>query len=416
MARRLPHSMSNPLHNLPPHLERPFVRPFQPVPVNNKEGQTMALLRDPAGLGGQSMIVPPQVLGLLAQFRGEESLQEIFERLNVPAEAHEQLLEMVKKLDELGYLWGPTSEALEKKRMEEIRARGAFPVADDARKPEVVQQLRTFITEQLAKADDPEFDRPVVGIVAPHLDYGRGAANYGAAYKCLETGAREKPDRIVVLGTNHFGIGDGVVMSEFGFETPFGTVRPDTKILERLRDAFGEKLFKDQLDLAGEHSVALHLPWIQHLYGDVPVVAALVPDPNVGLLEDDGARVGTKEFATALRTILDQAGGRTLFVSSADLSHKGPQFGDQTRIDPAARNAIEQYDREMLGEFLGGPDSFVGHFSRHGNPNRWCSVGNMYATMVAAPHGQREMVNYDQSVDPNGVVLVSSAALALLGA
>ncbi len=407
--------MANPLHNLPSHVERPFVRPFQPLPIQTKEGQTMALLRDPMALGGQSMIVPPQVLGLLAQFRGEETLQEIFERLNVPVEAHDQLVNMVQKLDELGYLWGPISEALEKKKLEEIRARGAFPVAEDARKPEVAQQLRTFVTDQLAKAEDPEFDRPVVGIVAPHLDYGRGAGNYAAAYKCLESGKGERPARVVVLGTNHFGIGDGVVMSEFGFETPLGTARPDAQVLERLRDAFGEKLFKDQLDFAGEHSIALHLPWIQHLYGDVPVVAALVPDPVVGLLEDDGARVGTKEFASALRAVLDQAGGKTIFVSSADLSHKGPQFGDQAKVDGAQRNAVEQYDREMLGEFIGGADPFLASFQSHGNPNRWCSVGNMYAMLVAAPHGAREMVNYEQSVDPQSVALVSSAALALLG-
>ena len=118
---------------------------------------------------------------------------------------------------------------------------------------------------------------------------------------------------------------------------------------------------------------------------------------------------------SALRAVLDQAGGKTIFVSSADLSHKGPQFGDQAKVDGAQRNAVEQYDREMLGEFIGGADPFLASFQSHGNPNRWCSVGNMYAMLVAAPHGAREMVNYEQSVDPQSVALVSSAALALLG-
>jgi NAD(P)-dependent dehydrogenase (short-subunit alcohol dehydrogenase family) len=89
--------------------------------------------------------------------------------------------------------------------MDDIRARGAFPLPDEARQPQVAEQLKGFITERLAKAEDPEFDRPVVGIVAPHLDYGRGGENYAAAYKCFETAAKDLPDRIVVLGTNHFG-------------------------------------------------------------------------------------------------------------------------------------------------------------------------------------------------------------------
>ncbi|MBL9141382.1 MAG: AmmeMemoRadiSam system protein B [Phycisphaerae bacterium] len=374
----------------------------------------MALLRDPANLGGQSMVVPPQVLMFLSQLQGEETLPEIFERIQVPAEAHDQLEQMVVKMDELGYFWGPTADALERAKLEEIRTAGKFSLGEDQRKPEIATQLREFMQASLAETEDPELGAAVAGIVAPHLDYGRGKPNYAAAYKCFETGAKDRPDRVVVLGTNHMGIGDGVVMTEFGFETPLGDVKQDGAILERLRDAFGEKLFKDQLDFLGEHSVALHLPWIQHLYGDTPVIAALVPDPTRDLLADDGQRVSTPEFANALKDIVKQAGGRTLFVSSADLSHKGPQFGDKTAIDTKARHTIEQYDRETLAAWLDGPEEFLKSFKSSGNPNRWCSVGNLYATLVATPHRTREMVNYAQSVDDKGIVLVSSAALALL--
>lgn len=374
----------------------------------------MALLRDPSNLGGQSMIVPPQVLMLLAQFQGEETLAEIFERLKVPQEAHARLEEMVQKMDELGYFWGPTADALEQKKLEQLRAAGRFTLPEEQRKPELVAQLQELIESSLAEAEDPELESPVVGIVAPHLDYGRGKPNYAAAYKCLQTATRQKPDRVVILGTNHTGIGDGVVMTEFGFESPLGVVNQDAGVMERLRDAFGDKLFKDQLDFVGEHSVALHLPWLQHLYPDVPVVAALVPDPVTGLLVDDGARVGTVEFANALKDIIRQAGGNTLFVSSADLSHRGLQFGDKTAVDGKARNAIEQYDRETLSAWLDGPDEFLKAFRSGGNPNRWCSVGNMLTTLIAAPHTSREMINYTQAVDDRGVVLVSSAALALL--
>jgi AmmeMemoRadiSam system protein B len=353
-------------------------------------------------------------MGFLMNLDGDSHLEEVFDRLKVPVEAQEQLVQMIQKLDELGYLWGPTSEALEKAKLDAIRAAGAFTLPEEARKPEVAQQLKAFIAEQLAKAEDPELGATVVGIVAPHLDYGRAGSTYAAAYKCLETGAKERPHRVVILGTNHFGLGDGVVMSEFGFESPLGTVRPDATVLERLRDAFGERLFKDQIDMAAEHSIALHVPWLQHLYGDVPVVAALVPDPNVAMVSDDGARVGTKEFAVALKSILSQAGGRTIFVSSADLSHVGPQFGDQAMLDAKRKHSVEEHDRSLLGEFIANPDQFVQQMAKAGNPNRWCSVGNLYATATCAPHATREMVQYDQAADPNGAGMVTSAALAFL--
>lgn len=421
--------------SLPEHIRRPQVRRFLPEvhPAKAKDQQgkeadiAVLVLKDPLRLSAQPFILPmpapapqqvqaqvQQWLGFLGALDGDSHLEEVFERLQVPAEAQEQLVQVVQRLDEVGLLWGPTSEGMERAKLEAIRKAGKLSLAEDARKPELAEQLRAFITEQLAKADDPEFGSPVVGIVAPHLDYGRGGANYGAAYKCLETGARERPDRVVVLGTNHFGIGDGVVVSEFGFETPFGDVRQDAALLERLRDAFGDRLFKDQIDMAAEHSVALQLPWIQHLYGDVPVLAALVPDPNLPMISDDGARVGTKEFAAALKSILSQAGGRTLVVSSADLSHVGPQFGDQAPVDQRRRHEVEEHDRTMLGEFIAGPERLVEQMARKGNANRWCSVGNMYVAALCTPHASREMVRYDQAADQNGVALVTSAALALL--
>lgn len=427
--------MSSRFESLPEHLHRPHVRRFLPGvhPAKAKDAAgkehdvVLLVLQDPLRLSAQPFVLPlqgsnqqqiqaqvNQWMGLLLAFNGESTLDEVFERIGVPAETQGQLVQMLQKLDEMGFLWGPTSEALERAKMDAIRGAGAFTLPEEARKPEVAAQLRAFLAEQLSNAEDPEFGQPVVGIVAPHLDYGRAAGNYAAAYKCLETGARDRPDRVVVLGTNHFGLGDGVVMSEFGFESPLGTAKPDAKVLERLRDAFGDRLFKDQIDFAGEHSVSLHLPWIQHLYGDVPVVAALVPDPNMPMISDDGARVGTKEFAAALKSVLAQAGGRTVFVSSADLSHVGPQFGDRNPVDGARRNEVEEHDRSVLGEFIEGGDRLLAHMSSKGNGNRWCSVGNMFVAAACAPHSAIEMVKYDQSVDPQGAGMVTSAALAML--
>lgn len=393
----------------------------------NERDVPVLVVQDPLRLAPQPFVMPlhgkdqqqlqgefRQWVGFMQSLQGEEELGELFSRIGAPVEAQPQLVELVKKLDELGFLWGPTSEALERAKLDAIRAKGAFFLPDEARRPEVAAELGKFMSQALAAAEDPEFGTPVVGIVAPHLDYARGGSNYAAAYKCLETGARERPDRVVVLGTNHFGLGDGVVMTEFGFETPFGTLRPDAPVLERLRDAFGDKLFKDQIDFAGEHSVNLHLPWIQHLWGDVPVVAALVPDPTVAMIEDDGARVSAKEFAGGLKTVLAQAGGRTVVVASADLSHVGPQFGDRSALDASRRREVEEADREVLREFIEGPDRMLAHFERNGNAARWCSIGNMFVAATAVPHASREMVAYAQSAEPNGGAMVTSAALAFL--
>ena len=60
-----------------------------------------------------------------------------------------------------------------------------------------------------------------------------------------------------------------------------------------------------------------------------------------------------KPFVEALRGAIADVGGKTLVVSSADLSHVGPMFGDKDPLagdDPAAketRDRVVQHDQEI---------------------------------------------------------------------
>ena len=79
-------------------------------------------------------------------------------------------------------------------------------------------------------------------------------------------------------------------------------VTPGVPAPTLMADPTGKKLFVDILDHVPEHSIQLHLPWIQHLFGNVPIVAALVPDPVVGLMADDGERMGVDEFVEVVES------------------------------------------------------------------------------------------------------------------
>ncbi len=402
------------MEQIPAHRERPHVRQFMPIAVENPEKKVFLALRDPANLrgDGNSPVIPPELLPLLSLFQGERTLEEISETTGAPRDF---LVQLVTVLDDAGLLWGPNCDRLEKEAMDRVRASGAFPagaansIGQDA--AEATASIRSF----LDAAEDPELEGEILGIVAPHLDYGRGGKTYAAAYKAF--GAETKVDRIVVLGTNHFGAGDGVVMSRFGFNSPFGIFHADTAFIDLLHKKLGERLFKDEVDYLGEHSIAIHLPWIHTVFGNVPVVAALVPSPLVPLLSDDGARVSFDEFVDALRDSIAAAPGRTLIISSADLSHVGPQFGDETPIGAEIRKQVESYDRSLLATYLeGNMQSFLHKVTRDGNHQRWCSIGNMTAAKLITG-GLPELVEYSQSPtesDPQGNALVSSAALVLM--
>ena len=245
-----------------------------------------------------------------------------------------------------------------------------------------------------------------------------GWPNYAAAYRCLDYA--EKPDRVLVLGTNHFGIGDGAILTEWGFETPLGRCEPDKVITEALVKRLGEPVVIDQLDHASEHSVQLHIPWIQHTWRNLPIVAAMVPDPLLPMIDDvedpeAQERIDGGRLVEALRDTLEKVGGTTFVIASADLSHVGPQFGEPRQVDNQRKHDVELHDREMMGKYLtGDPEEFLSAMQWNNNPTRWCSVGNMLAALELTAPCEVELIDYRQACDEKGVALVSCASMAIL--
>ncbi len=394
---------------LPDHIERPHLRPVQPRPVV-REGKPFVALRDPAMLVGETLVVSAQALPALQQFRGEQTLAEIAEQLNSNVQ---QLAELARRLDDVGLLWGPTFERLETGLRERLKSEGKFPAMASRSLGDTDEDCRRAIEGYLEQTESPELEAPAIGVVAPHLDYQRGWPNYAAAYYGFADQAA--PARVVVLGTNHMGIGDGVVLSQYGFDSPFGCCPPDEKVVGGLLERHGDALIVDQLDHLAEHSIQLHLPWLQYYFGNVPIVAALIPDPLMPMIENDDKRVSASKFVQSMREVLDEAGGETRFVASSDLSHVGLQFGEPRPVDDQRRIDVERHDRDMLANFLStDPEVFLSGFQWNRNPTRWCSIGNMAAVLSLAQPGAVELIDYRQAFDEKGFALVSSAAIALL--
>lgn len=403
-------SKASPNAALPEHLSRPALRRIHPVPLQ-RENQLFLGLQDPLMLSGQMMVVPPQAFQVMQLFNGERSLEEICKTIG--ANDPQPLQDLVSKLDEFGLLWGPTCESLEDKKRAELGSAGAFPAQATRILGEDPAVIRSQLEKWLDEAEDAEIDEPVVGLVTSHLEYARGHPLYAASYRTVAKGP--KPDRVVVLGSNHFGIGDGAIVSDLGFDSPLGRVPADRGVIDRLRASTGDRLFKDVLDIFPEYSLQFQLPWIQHLFGNVPVVAAIVPDPNAGLFADDGARLGAADFVAALEGALQAEGGRTLVVASADLSRAGQAFGEPGPVDAKRRKDVEMFDRQMISEYIGGADGFVARMREQKNPTRWTSVGALMAASKLAKPKSVELIDYRQAVDEQGHGLISSAAMVFLG-
>ena len=437
------------------HQQNPRLRKIRavPVPAQSPDGDEMTMLglADAQQIATKMVVTHPAFQHVLGLMDGSHAVDEIVTQVGKGLE-RPMLEQLIVQLDQAGLIHGPNFDAMLAKMREDFDNTDTLPPgstaqaadllvmqehgqdADDEVKaeqgpPKLREAMDKWIDEALKEASDPAFDTLPSAIVAPHMDYPRGWLNYAHVYGRMRVA--ERPDRVVILGTNHFGQSSGVCGCDKGYETPFGTCPADTELIDTLRDALGDeqsqKLFAQRYDHENEHSVELHIPWIQHVFGPddsgqyPKVFGALVHDPLVNNGEPyDDSGLAIDPFVEALGSAIDRVGGTTLIVSSADLSHVGPAFGDQQPMagdDEQAqqlRAQVAKHDQEMLKSFTERRlDDMIGSMSWQQNPTRWCSVGNMTAAMRLADPDRVELLNYAAAMDPQGQAFVSSAAVAM---
>lgn len=368
-------------------------------------------------LSDRAMGVSQGALAVLECMDGSMSVDEIADKFAIK---RAMLDGFVEALDAAFLLEGPTFDAywLDCVRafeaLERLPIRAAADVdaaAMDAAMDEA-SRLDGVVERLSGMAKDD-----VCGLVVPHLDHERGSLNYAAGWLAMRDAPR--PDRVIVLGTNHFGSSTGVVLCEKGYETNVGAVDVDREFAAGLRRILGQAVIEHRMDHRQEHSVELQMPWIRHVLGEVPVVGVLVHDP---IYRDgasyDGRGISLDAFVGAMEQVLAESPGHTLLIASADLSHVGPEFGDLEALSPSILSELESHDRAHLDLFASGDaDAFLESMKACENASNWCTLGGMTALRRLLPEAACELVRYAQAVDDpeGGSCCVTSAAMVLHG-
>lgn len=161
-------------------------------------------------------------------------------------------------------------------------------------------------------------------IVAPHAGYIYSAPVAASAYARLAKG-RGIIRRVVLLGPAHRLAFRGIATSSADcFRTPLGDVPVDLAAV-----AAASRLPQvRQIDQAHllEHSLEVHLPFLQELLGEFSVVPLLVGEAETG------------EVAELIELLWD--GPETVIVVSSDLSHYH-DYATACAMDRATTRAIE---------------------------------------------------------------------------
>ncbi|HJW26375.1 MAG TPA: AmmeMemoRadiSam system protein B [Rhodocyclaceae bacterium] len=238
---------------------------------------------------------------------------------------------------------------------------GAFYPGDPA-------ELAADVESLLADAPPQAAPRQPKAIIAPHAGYIYSGSTAADAYALLAPW-RDAIRRVVLLGPTHRVPVRGLAASSADFfATPLGRIPIDRAALASLAD-LPQVAVSDQAH-AWEHSLEVHLPFLQTVLGDFSLLPLAVGNATPG------------EVAQVLDRLW--GGPETLFVISSDLSHY-LGYATACQTDRATCDRILQLDP-------------------HIDPHQACGAYPINGLLVAARrHGlQPEMIHLCNSGDTAG--------------
>jgi AmmeMemoRadiSam system protein B len=202
---------------------------------------------------------------------------------------------------------------------------GLFYPADPL---EIKAMVEPMLQEARHAGDTPK------AIIAPHAGYIYSGAVAAHAYARLRAGAG-RITRVVLLGPAHRVPVRGLALSGADrFETPLGLIDIDRQAEDSIRHLPQVKVMA--VAHHQEHSLEVHLPFLQLVLGRIELVPLVVGDATPG------------EVAEVLELLW--GGDETLIVISSDLSHYH-DYDTARTIDSHTAAMIQALRLEEIGPY-----------------------------------------------------------------
>lgn len=275
--------------------------------------------------------------------------------------------------------------------------------------PAGVGELAFTVDSFIARATELPVVKDLRILVLPHAGYAFSGQVAAFGYALAKS---QNPGLIVVMAPPHRAFVRGVALSSSDyFETPLGKVKIDRDTTLELSKS-PRFLINDEAHRL-EHSIEIHLPFLQRIYGRkmegaIPVLPLLVGD-----LENS-----EKEIAMSLLAKIRNR--NPLIIVSSDFTHYGPRFeyvpvfGKTTKdlkeglknLDMGAINPILAFDRRGFSRYVGTTGITV------------CGRNPIYLALSLPLHvTDAKLLKYDTSCNITGECdhSVSYAAIAIGG-
>ncbi len=182
-----------------------------------------------------------------------------------------------------------------------------------------------------AVAGRPAGISPPKALIAPHAGYIYSGPIAASAYVRLRAHA-DSIDRVVLLGPAHrYPVRGMAASTAEAFLTPLGLVPLDHEWTSRALELPQVQSVDEAHE--GEHSLEVHLPFLQVVLGDFSLVPLVVGDAS------------PEQVAEVLMVLW--GGPETIVVVSSDLSHYR-SYLEANQLDRKTARAIQQFQPEEI--------------------------------------------------------------------
>jgi hypothetical protein len=180
--------------------------------------------------------------------------------------------------------------------------------------------------------------RKAIAVICPHAGWMYSGYTAGLVYSAVQV-----PDRVILVGPNHHGIGSRyAVFSSGAWRTPVGDVPVAVPLALSLLDDC-DLLAEDERAHSQEHSLEVQLPMLLRANPNIHIVPLLIGGP----WPESGGRHELREIGTAIAHSVQEYGKPVLLVASTDLNHYEDQETSNVK-DKLALDAVVNLDPDAL--------------------------------------------------------------------
>lgn len=391
------------------------------------EGKKLICLRNPRNNEKSPLLVSEMTLYILQYFDGKHSVRsiiEIFKKdFNITLE-EDKLNALVHQLDNSLLLESENyvryQNEIEKKFFESdtiFSSHAGICYPQDSR--DLKKMIDGFFEDENFDHDEEPGDKPVKGIISPHIDYRRGWKSYVKAYRHLRNTSAK---RFIILGTSHYAdTSNPYILTKKSFNTPLGTVSTDSECVDLIAGKCGWDVHDNETAYRSEHSIEFQVIFLQYLLGkrnDYKIIPILCNsfDKHVKKGISPIEELEISVFIETLRDLVRNSEDEFCLIAGVDLAHFGKKFGDAEKMDNEVLTWIDEKDRRSLDKISAiDAEGFYRSVEEEKDKRKICGLSSIYTMLHIIDASEGNILDYDKAIEKDSESVVTFASAVLHG-